>query len=311
MRSQWECLLENEGDWWGAFDKVDEEGTIQPGNLSFTQLKATEDRKTVHQQVLLFDRKQYPKWEGIDLATKPWDTWPTVRTIQVTYRSTGQGLLFLETGAFSQGPTFVGPYSQIGAELGLKSGDRRVRLVQLYNVQGQPQPLTLIREAASQPWYRPPGTPTTPEELLAALEGQWMGTATTVFRDWHSTTGKTSLVLERQGDRLHQTLTFTADIADTANTADITNPNGPPKTFSSSARIEGPELIFEDRGPRITVLLLPDGISSNRPNERPFRQPFGLELGWMTSDRDRQRLIRRYDPQGDLVSLTLVQETKV
>ena len=301
MRSQWECLLENEGDWWGAFDKVDEEGTIQPGNLSFTQLKATEDRKTVHQQVLLFDRKKYPKWEGIDPATEPWDNWPKVRTIQVTYQSVGQGLLFLDTGAFSQGPTFVGPYSQIGAELGLKSGDRRVRLVQLYDVQGKPQPLTLIREAASQPWSLPPGTPTTPEELLGALEGRWVGTATTVFRDWHSTTGETSLVVERQGDRLHQTLTFTTDAK---------NPNEPPKTLSSSARIEGPELIFEDRGPRITVLLLPEGISSNRPNERPFRQPFGLELGWMTSARDRQRLIRRYDANGDFVSLTLVQETK-
>ncbi|MEM9244800.1 MAG: DUF3598 family protein [Cyanobacteria bacterium P01_F01_bin.153] len=296
MRSQWECLLENEGDWWGSFDAVDEEGTIQPGHLSLTQLKATSDRKTVNQKVLQYDRTQYPQWKGIVAADEPWKDWPTVRKIEVSYQAVGQGLLFHDTGAFSQGALFVGPYSQFGAEMGLKSGDRRVRLVQRYDPKGKAMPLTLIREASSQPWFVPLGTPETPEDLLAALEGQWVGTAITVFPDFHSTTSDSSLVLERRGDRLHQSLTFT--MGDT------------PRTMTSSARIEGPELIFDEMGAAVAVLLLPQGISSNRPKERPFRQSFGLEVGWMTSNRDRQRLIRRYNDKGEWVSLTLVQETK-
>ncbi|MGD1938118.1 MAG: DUF3598 family protein [Cyanophyceae cyanobacterium] len=296
MGSQWECLLENEGDWWGSFDAVDEEGTVQPGPLSFTQLKATSDRKTMNQKVLQYDRTQYPKWEGILATDEPWRDWPTVRKIEVSYQAVGQGLLFQQTGAFSQGALFVGPYSQFGAEMGLKSGDRRVRLVQRYDPKGKAMPLTLIREASSQPWFVPPGTPETPEDLLAALEGRWVGTATTVFPDFHSTTSDSSLVLERKGERLQQRLTFTM--------------GGTPRTVTSSARIEGPELIFDEMGPTVAVLLLPQGISSNRPKERPFRQSFGLELGWMTSERDRQRLIRRYNDKGEWVSLTLVQETK-
>ncbi|MEM9770283.1 MAG: DUF3598 family protein [Cyanobacteria bacterium P01_D01_bin.73] len=296
MRSQWECLLENEGDWWGSFDPVDEEGTVKPGHLSFTQLKATDDRKVVNQQVLQFDRSQYPQWEGILAAEEPWNDWPTVRKIEVSYQAVGQGLLFQETGAFSQGALFVGPYSQFGAEMGLKSGDRRVRLVQRYAPKGDAMPLTLIREAKSQPWFVPAGTPETPEDLLAALEGHWVGKATTIFRDFHSTTTDSSLMLERQGDQLKQNLTFVMD--------------GSSRTLTSSARIKGPELIFEELGPTVTVLLLPQGISSNRPKERPFRQAFGLELGWMTSARDRQRLIRRYNEKGEWVSLTLVQETR-
>ncbi|MEM1424926.1 MAG: DUF3598 family protein [Cyanobacteria bacterium P01_H01_bin.130] len=296
MRSQWECLLENEGDWWGAFDRVDGEGTVQAGNLSFTQLKATPDRKTIHQQVLQFDRSTYPQWEGIDKAAAPWEDWPTVRDIQVTYQSVGQGLLLLETGAFSQGALFVGPYSEFGAELGLKVGDRRVRMVQRYGVQGEAMDLTLIREASSQPWFIKAGTPRTPEELLNALEGHWTGTATTVYRDFHFTVSETALTLERKGNRLQQRTTFQM--------------GGAPRTLTSSARIDGPELIFEEMGPRVTVLLLPDGISSNRPDQRPFRKSFGMELGWMTSDRDRQRLIRRYNEKGEWISLTLIQETK-
>lgn len=296
MRSQWDCLLENEGDWWGAFDRVDEEGTVQPGNLSFTQLKATEDRKTIHQRVLQFDRTLYPGWEGVKAPETPWEAWPTVRNIEVTYQSVSQGLLLQETGAFSQGALFLGPYSEFGAELGLKAGDRRVRLVQRYDIKGHPIPLTLIREANRQPWFIPPGTPQTPEELLTALEGHWVGTSTTVYRDFHATVGETALTLERQGDRLKQSLTFTM--------------GGGPKTLTSTARIDGPQLIFDNQGPSVAVLLLPQGISSNRPLQRPFRQSFGMELGWMISDRDRQRLIRRYDEKGEWVSLTLVQERK-
>jgi hypothetical protein len=59
------------------------------------------------------------------------------------------------------------------------------------------------------------------------------------------------------------------------------------------------------------VLLLPDGASATCPLTLTPRQSFFLEVGWLITPTQRQRLIRRYNAQGGWESLTLVTETKL
>jgi hypothetical protein len=206
------------------------------------------------------------------------------------YRYLGSQAIFFETGAFSKGSFQLAPYSEFGAEYGFVDGDRRSRFVQLFNGQGNPSSLTLIREfrSGTDACERPP---LTVEQLL----GQWQGKALTVYSDWQpSETCTTYLeVKDIGGDRLQQQVSF----------GDF--------TLASTAKIDGNTLHFEDGVAPRKILLLPDGISSNTPLQLKLQQPFFVEVGWLVSASDRQRLIRSYNEKGEWVSATHVIEHRV
>jgi hypothetical protein len=82
------------------------------------------------------------------------------------------------------------------------------------------------------------------------------------------------------------------------------------RSISSTARIDGNRLHFEEGTPR-RVLLLPDGMSSNTPLQVSHRQPFFVEAGWLLSENERQRLIRSYNEKGEWISSTHVIEHRV
>jgi hypothetical protein len=130
----------------------------------------------------------------------------------------------------------------------------------------------------------------TVEQLL----GQWQGQAVTTGRDFYNSAAySTHVSIERQGDNyLSQTLTF-----------------GDNK-ITSSARIEGQRLLFENSPMPIQILLLPDGSSSNTPLKITAGYPFVLEVGWLLSPTQRQRLIRSYNEKGEWTGITLVTEEK-
>jgi hypothetical protein len=65
--------------------------------------------------------------------------------------------------------------------LGLIEGDRRLRLVQLFNKDSQLAQLTLIREKLADT-EAPERPPLTLEQLL----GEWQGEAVTIYPDWRS-----------------------------------------------------------------------------------------------------------------------------
>ena len=179
MKSQWDCFLQNLGEWQGSFTQLSPRGEVLNDTPSFLSLEGLDNNQKVR---LTLRRDGKPK-------------------VMLEYETIGGGLRFFENGAFSQGAMQFSPYTQFGAELALLHSDRRVRLVQLFNKESQFEQLTLIRE-------RRVGTdaPERPPLTIEDLIGEWHGEAVTIYPDWRSPDAyQTSLKLHREGsDRLVQ-----------------------------------------------------------------------------------------------------------
>ncbi|MDX2255464.1 MAG: DUF3598 family protein [Pseudanabaenaceae cyanobacterium bins.39] len=160
MRSQWECLLQNLGCWYGSFTRLSPQGEILEDIPSETSLELKEDGQTICQRVRRF-------YDG-----KPQD-------LVLEYRSLNRSTTFFESGAFSQGSLQFAPFSEFGAELGLIHGDRRLRLVVIYNAASQLERMTLICEHLS-----PNVQMHTPALSPDALIGKWEGEKVTIAADW-------------------------------------------------------------------------------------------------------------------------------
>ena len=202
MRSTWDCLLENVGEWYGSFATVDDQGQLLSDRPSITSITPLEGGKTIHQRVRQFAPTADGQFPEIETAAP-------VQDLELTYSNLGRGFLALETGAFSQGSMQLGPFSEFGAELGLVARPLRVRVVIRYDKAAQLMPLSLIRETLDPMPTLPPGEPLTPEALLTALPGVWQGQWVTVYPDFQpAQTGMSHLEVRRSGDRLVQTLKF-------------------------------------------------------------------------------------------------------
>jgi hypothetical protein len=279
MLSQWDNFLQNLGEWRGSFTKISPAGEVLGNSPTILSLEGLESNETVRLTLRYFSSadENYAQ--------------PHVRELVREYRSIGRDMLFFETGAFSQGTIQLAPFSEFGGEFCLISGNRRLRLVQLFNLDGELASLTLIREkrAGSEAAERPTLT-------LNQLLGEWQGEAITLYPDWRPPdTYSTVLKLQDLGaGRVAQQLSFGTG------------------TVSSTGRVEGNIIKFEELAALpVRVLLLPDGASATCPQKVQLRQPLFLELGWLIEPNLRQRLIRRYSEKGEWVSLTLVTERKV
>lgn len=278
MGSQWDNFLQNLGEWHGSFTNISPQGEMVKDTPSILILEQLEDNKTVR----LTLRRFPPSPDGI---TKP----PADELVR-QYQSFGRDLLFFENGAFSQGPLQLSPTSPSGAEFGFIQDNRRLRVVELCNPEGNLQQFTLIREhrADTEKIEQPPLT-------VEMLLGTWHGVATTLYPDLRpSDTLKTQMQLQLDNSgRLQQQLSF-------GN-----------QTISSSAKIENSILYFDESSQPIQVFLLPDGASATVPQKVQMRSPVFFEAGWLLSPTQRQRLIRRYNNKGEFESLTFVQEEKI
>jgi hypothetical protein len=195
MRSQWEALLKNLGEWQGSFTRLSPLGEILEDIPSIVSLEGLNNNQTIRQT--------------IDLAGN---------NKVLEYSSLGRGVLFFENGAFSQGSIQLAPFSEFGAELGLIHENHRLRLIQLFDKNLQLDKLTLIREhlAGTQPVQRPP---LRVDDLL----GKWEGEAVTIYPDWRSPQSyptKMQLQFDDAG-RFLQTLTF--DERTITSTATVSN----------------------------------------------------------------------------------------
>src|SRR6476469_8901090 len=282
MKSQWECLLQNLGEWQGSFTQLTPSGEVIADIPTLVSFEATNNNQTMRQLIRRF------------LPSQNSSTAPDVEDKVLEYSSLNRGTLFFKNGAFSQGSLQLGPFAEFGAELGLIAGDRRLRLVQLFNRAGDLHQLTLIREtkAGAKVEGRPP-------LQVNDLLGEWQGEAVTLYPDWRSPdTYVTRLKLDLEGtERVVQQLTF--GVADNV------------RTITSTSRLEGSILHFDQSAQAVQVLFLPNGTSSNCPRHLKVGQPFVLEVGWLIEPDLRQRMVRRYDAQGGWSSLTLVTERKV
>lgn len=271
MKSQWECLLQNLGEWQGSFTHYTPEGKFVEDIPTLVSLTGLNDDRTIRQII----RRFLPSGEVEDKVLE--------------YSSLGRSTLFFDGGAFSQGSIQLAPFSEFGAELGLIDDGKRLRLVQMFNRAGNLAKLTLIRErlAGKESWQS--------ENLkVEDLLGEWQGEAVTIYPDWRSPdvyATNLQVGLEDSGN-LVQNLSF-GD-----------------RTISSTARIEGSILYFDRGSSKVQVLLLPDGASSTCPLQVKLGQPFFLEVGWLIESHLRYRLIRSYNEKGEWVNLTLVKELK-
>lgn len=258
----------------GTFTQVSTDGELLGSTPSILTLEALEDN-----QLVKFRLRRFANGTSEQ---------PTSDTVQ-EYRSLGRQAVFFDTGAFSKGSLQVAPFSEFGAEYGFVGENRRSRLVQLFDKQSCFSSLTLIRELRSNTDAK-----LRPDLTVEQLVGKWAGKACTFYSDWQDPqTFETSLAVERVGDSLEQQLSFGG------------------RTIASTARIDGNKLLFEEGATPRTVLLLPDGASSNAPTQISHRQAFFVEAGWLVSDDERQRLIRSYNDRGEWISSTHVIEYRV
>ena len=174
MESNWDNFLKNLGVWEGTFTQISTEGELLGSTPSILTLEGLEAN-----QLVKFRLRRFAN----DISEQP-----TSDRVQ-EYRSLGRQAVFFDTGAFSKGSLQVAPFAEFGAEYGFVAGDRRSRLVQLFDPQGCFASQTLIREIRS-------GTDATLRPALTAeqLVGKWEGKAQTVYADWKA---------PETGNRLH------------------------------------------------------------------------------------------------------------
>jgi hypothetical protein len=276
MASQWECLLQNLGEWQGSFTRLSPQGELIEDTPTVVSFEGLNNNQTIRQIVRRFLVNQ-PQSEKI-----------------LEYSSLGRGILLFENGAFSSGSVQFAPFSEFGAELGLINANCRLRLVQLFDKNSQLDRITLIRErlAGTTTAERPP---LTVDDLL----GEWQGEAVTIYPDWRSPDKyPTKLEIAKNSDnQITQHLTIGQDNSS--------------RLISSCAKIEGSILYFDSGSHPIQVLLLPNGASSTSPQQIKAGGAFFLEVGWLLQPNLRQRMIRRYDDKGGWSSLTLVTEHRL
>ncbi len=270
--SQWQRLLKNVGTWQGSFTQLSPEGKILSDVPTEVELTPRDSGQAMHQEVRRYAVDGPAQIQKLD------------------YRSLNRATLFFEDGAFSQGSMQWGPFSSFGAELGLISDSRRVRLVQLFE-QNELKSITLIRErlAGTEAVARSPLN-------LTDLTGTWDGEAVTQYADLRpEARSATQLTVEQTSPhQIQQTISVGSERP----------------IISSTGRVEGSRILFQAGEQPMQVLLLPDGASSTCPIKITPRQPIFLEAGWLFNSRTRQRLIRQYDSAGAWISLTLVTEQK-
>jgi Domain of unknown function (DUF3598) len=273
MKSQWECVLENLGEWVGSFTTVTAQGELIEDIPSIIQLTGVRDNQAIHLVLKRFytlpnSTERYAKEVVWDFSTPP-----------------GIGAIYFDTGAFSSGAWAVNMGVKTIAEFSLLARDRRFRMIQTFDINQRLDRVTFVREQQQ-------GTtaPERPQLQISDLLGSWSGTATTFADD-----DRVPIITTTES-------TFTAissgyQLVENGELLDLMAIGDP-----FTARI----LQFSRSGQAYEMLLLPDGGYSTTPSETRLGHPFDLEIGWIHQTGQRQRLVRRYDGAGKWASTSFM-----
>jgi Domain of unknown function (DUF3598) len=277
MKSQWDCVLENLGEWVGSFTTVTPQGELIEDIPSIINLAGIRDNQAIHLVLNRFyplpnSTERYAKEVVWDFSTPP-----------------GIGALYFETGAFSSGALTVYIGVKTIAEFSLRAGDRRFRMIQTFDVSQQLDRVTFVREH-----LQGSATPELPHLEIADLVGRWAGTATTLYADdrpaIETETHSTFSVSETGYQLIEQDLPI--DL-----TVDPDTPAARLWQFTNSSD-----------GQSYQLLLLPDRGYAITPTKIKQGHGFNLEIGWIHQTNQRQRLVRRYNSSGKWESATLFVE---
>ena len=138
MSSQWDGLLRNVGEWRGWFDSMD--GSLQRTKRqpSLLTLEPSPSGVPLHLTLLL-----WPECSGSHHLTPEGE--PEKRIVQRFTRLDPDMEVF-GTGSFSRGTLYRSNWAKLYAEFGFLHGQRRHRLVLLWDGSGQLERIVLIRE---------------------------------------------------------------------------------------------------------------------------------------------------------------------
>ena len=277
MKSQWECVLENLGEWVGSFTTVTPQGELIEDIPSIIKLSGIRDNQAIHLVLNRFyplpnSTETYAKEVVWDFSTPP-----------------GVGATYFETGAFSSGALTVYLGAKTIAEFSLRAGDRRFRMIQTFDIAQQLDRVTFVREHLAGTT-----TPELPHSDIADLVGTWNGTATTLYADDRP-------AIEAKTDSTFRVSDTGYQLIEQDNLSDLTiNPDVP------AARVW--HFINSSDDQSYQLLLLPDGGYSITPIKIKLGHAFDLEIGWIHQTNHRQRLVRRYDSSGKWESATFFVE---
>ncbi|AFY40314.1 hypothetical protein Lepto7376_4194 [[Leptolyngbya] sp. PCC 7376] len=275
MSSQWDNFLKNLGTWRGSFSTMSLNGEISSDVPSILTLALVDgDRDCVRLHLQRFESGDYDSEASSNMTQD--------------FRSLGRHMIFSETGSFSKGVMWFSTMMDFIAEFGFIAGDRRLRMVQIYDEQYHFEKLVFIRE-----FREGTNAKERPQLTVDQLVGTWEAESQTYRPDFEPPKiSQSRLKLNVVGETLHQSI-------------ELDN-----RTITIQAQIEGNQLKFNSDVPR-QITLLPDGGSINVPLQVPSKKAFFVEVGWLVSDNIRQRIMRNFDEQGKWESSVFITEKRV
>ena len=278
MKSQWQCIQQNIGTWQGSFTQFSPDGEQIKDTPSVLTLKETEADKTMQ----------------LTLERWPSDGTPDVANRSFSAPGPAPYVYFFETGAFSQGSAQWRAFSQFGAEMSLKVGDRRSRFVIMYRSASEGitelEYITLIRETQSG-GTQFTETNTVPKQMV----GKWTGISTVLFATMEpATAGTSQWILEDTA------LKSTHSFSDQSDTLFLTLAASSAPTSCQPVVLKG-DLDYQ-------LMPLPNGTYCLIPCKIKKDTAFQIEVGWLRSDGERSRLIRYYDNRGVWMKSALIED---
>ncbi len=278
MKSQWQCIQQNIGTWQGSFTQFSPDGEQIKDTPSVLTLEETETNKTMQ----------------LTLERWPSDGAPEVTSRSFSAPGPAPYAYFFETGTFSQGSAQWRAFSQFGAEMSLKVGDRRSRFVIMYRSTSEGSTeleyVTLIRETQSG------GTQfteadTAPEQML----GEWAGTSAVLFATMEPATAGTS-----QWTFGDTALKSSHAFDDQSNTLSLTRATSSAPSSHQLVALKG-DLDYQ-------LMPLSNGTYCLIPRKIRKDTAFQIEVGWLRDSGERSRLVRYYDKRGVWMESALIED---
>lgn len=292
---QWTYIRKNIGHWQGSFIQFSPSATQVSATPSVLTLE--EDRLDQHMTLVL---KRTPQGQPTQTMER-----------DLGYPGAVPYICFFPTGAFSQGPMVRRPWSSFGAECSLLAGNRRLRLVQLYN--GTATGEHILDYVTLIPEYRLPAaaTVTTGAPGLNRVSPQAPLAMDTVLGTW-------------QGNGLYLPATMDRPLVGNSywqaqpmgDELQLSWGLGPGPIAPGQTEVETRRFTPIDShrwqavGSPLQFWLLPGGVSCTVYPQLPQQSGARLELCWYLSPRQRQRLVRDYGTDGNWLGTSLMLETR-
>ena len=279
MKSQWDCIRENIGVWRGSFTQFSADGQPEKDTPSVLTLEETEQGEKMQ---LTLERT--PPGESTNIVKRDFSA-----------PGPAPYVYFFENGAFSQGSSQWAAFSQFGAEMSIRVGDRRVRFVIMYEstVEGTSEIkyVTLIRETREEGISFEQ-----PDLSLQSLNSSWTGEIAVLHASMeplskgHSEWQLDATALENreQFDEVTQSVSLSSEDVDL--------------TADKPAVLQG-DLAY-------VLMPLPNGTYCFIPQTIRKGEAFRIEVGWLEKEDARSRLIRYYDAQGVWTHTGLIEDQR-